>query len=229
VRRAVAALSRGEDEAVPASEVRRKARELLGRDSETLNERFFHRILRDAHDANLIDLRKRGDDYEVALAVEAEPIAEQLAAAAAPAPEPAPSQAARSAANAAALRRGIRPRTGGRGRPGGTAELPPELFSVGVVEAPRPSLEAPSTTEQPAAAAETPEAAPAKRRGRRGARSGGRGRTAKTAAAQAAPAGAASESASAAPEAAATEPAKPAKTKRSRARKKSVVPSASEG
>ena len=67
---------------VPASAVRRKARELLGRDSETLDERFFLRILRDAHDADVIDLRKRGDDYEVAPAAAVASVADQLAAAA---------------------------------------------------------------------------------------------------------------------------------------------------
>ena len=66
VRRAVTGLTNGEDVAVPAAEVRRKARELLGRDSESLSERFFNRILSDAHDANVVDLRKHGDGYEVA-------------------------------------------------------------------------------------------------------------------------------------------------------------------
>jgi uncharacterized LabA/DUF88 family protein len=150
VRRAVLALTTSEDEAVPASAVRQQARELLGRDSESLNERFFHRILRDAHDADLIDLRKRGDDYEVAPAATAAPIAEQLAAVSAPAPEP--SQAARSAANAAALRRGIRHR-GGRGAR--LTEPPPELLSVGVVEMP------PTVAPVTAAEAQSPKAAQA--------------------------------------------------------------------
>jgi uncharacterized protein (TIGR00288 family) len=132
VRQAVLALSGSEDVAVPAAEVRRKAREILGRDSESLSERFFQRILRDAHDANVIDLRKRGEDYEVAPASAAEPVAAQLAAAAPAAP--APSQAARSAAGAASLRRGIRHRGGRSG--GRLMELPPELLSVGVVESP---------------------------------------------------------------------------------------------
>jgi uncharacterized protein (TIGR00288 family) len=151
VRRAVAALTNGEDLAVPGPEVRRKARELLGRDSESLSERFFHRILSDAHDANVVDLRKRGDGYEVAPAAEAEPVAEQPAAAAPPAPEP--SQAARSAAGAASLRRGIRARGG---RPGGRpAEVPPELLSIGIVESPaasRQSAPAPSESSQNAPA-----------------------------------------------------------------------------
>jgi len=147
VQQAVRALAGSEQDAVPASAVRQKARDLLGRDSETLNERFFHRILRDAHDANLIDLRKRGDDYEVALAVSAGPVAEQLSAAA-PAPDVSESQASRSASHAASLRRGIRPRGA---RPGRGGELPPELLSIGVVEPARPA------EPEPAAAAAEPE------------------------------------------------------------------------
>ena len=120
VRRAVDALSQGPEDPVPASRVRDMARELLGRDSETLSERFFHRILRDMHDAEQIDLRKRGDDYEVTASPDAPPIADQLAAAAAP--HEAASQAARSAATAAALRRGIRGRGRGKGGPGRSPE-----------------------------------------------------------------------------------------------------------
>ncbi|HEV7388943.1 MAG TPA: NYN domain-containing protein, partial [Gemmatimonadaceae bacterium] len=45
---------------VRASEARTAARALLGRDSESLSERNFIRILQDAHDADLIDLRRRG-------------------------------------------------------------------------------------------------------------------------------------------------------------------------
>jgi hypothetical protein len=46
-----------------ASDVRRVAHELLGRDSESLSEKNFTRILKDAHDSDIIDLRRRGDDY----------------------------------------------------------------------------------------------------------------------------------------------------------------------
>jgi ribonuclease E len=225
VRRAVLALTTSEDEPVPASAVRRKARELLGRDSETLNERYFHRILRDAHDADLIDLRKRGDDYEVAPAATAEPISEQLAAAtpvAAPAPES--SQAARVAAHAASLRRGIRQRGMRTSRP---VELPPELLSVGVVEAPpvRTPAEPPAAA---APAAPTEEDAP--RRGGRGRRAAktsarrGRGKR-EPAAAESAPA----EHAPAESTPAAAAPAPAAKKRRSRARKKSTAPTGGEG
>src|SRR6185312_11029102 len=133
VHRAVEHLGATAAEPVPAASVRRTARELLGRDSESLNERFFHRILRDAHDAERIDLRHHGEEYEVAPG-------SARAAAAAPAKPAAPaasadvaadaSQAQRSAANAASLRRGMRHR-GLRTSRGG--ELPPDLLSVGVV------------------------------------------------------------------------------------------------
>ncbi len=140
LKRAVAELTTSEDKPVPASAVRRKARELLGRDSETLDERFFPRILRDAHDADVIDLRKRGDDFEVAPASAVASVAEQLAAAA---PVAEPSQSARSAANAASLRRGMR----GRGRGG---EMPPELMNFGVIGHTAPVAEgAPASTAAP--------------------------------------------------------------------------------
>ena len=165
LKRAVAELTTSQDAPVPASAVRRKARALLGRDSETLDERFFLRILRDAHDADLIDLRKRGDDYEVAPAAAVASVADQLAAAAPAAPEP--SQSSRSAANAASLRRGMR----GRGRGG---ELPPELLSLGVIgsTAPRASEVAPAASApalvlevgaEPEASTPAPSSAPAKR------------------------------------------------------------------
>ncbi|MFL5583075.1 MAG: NYN domain-containing protein, partial [Gemmatimonadaceae bacterium] len=78
VRRSVASLVTG-DEAVRASVVRAKARELLGRDSESLSDRNFPRILKDAHDSDVIDLRRRGDDFEIARAVDAESVSDQLA------------------------------------------------------------------------------------------------------------------------------------------------------
>ena len=78
LRRSIAELTKG-DEAVRAGVVRAKARELLARDSESLSDRNFPRILKDAHDNDVIDLRRRGDDFEVARAVDAESVAEQLA------------------------------------------------------------------------------------------------------------------------------------------------------
>ena len=134
VRRAVDILTGGADTPVLASDVRRKARDLLGRDSESLNERMFVRVLRDAHDANVVDLRKRGDDWELAPAADVAPIADQLQAAVA---VPSQSQAGRSAATAASFRRGMRSRGG---RTSGAMELPPELLSLGVVDFGAPAV-----------------------------------------------------------------------------------------
>ena len=78
LRRAVATLAQN-DHSVRASIVRDRARELLGRDSESLSERNFTRILKDAHDADVVDLRRRGDDFEVARAEAAPSVSDQLA------------------------------------------------------------------------------------------------------------------------------------------------------
>jgi uncharacterized protein (TIGR00288 family) len=145
VRRAIQSLTASEDDAVRAGDVRGRARELLGRDSESLSERNFARILRDAHDANVIDLRRRGDDFEVARAAEAESVADQLAKAAAAHP------AAGSAMSLPPLRRGMGPRGGGRGRPSAPGLLPPELLSIGVVDTGVPPLAAPEAATEPLA------------------------------------------------------------------------------
>jgi uncharacterized protein (TIGR00288 family) len=121
-----------------ASQVRAAAREILGRDSESLSERNFLRILQDAHDANLIDLRRRGADYEVAPAAAETPVSEQLAAAEPPkvtapsAPSMPTGMGARSAPS----------RGRGRGPIGARVGTPPaNLLSVGVVETSRPAPE----------------------------------------------------------------------------------------
>jgi len=138
VGRAVAALTSG-DRAVPASRVREQAFTLLGRDSESLSERNFIRILKDAHDGDVVDLRRRGDDYEVAVAAQVAPVADQLnraAAANAPAARP---------ASAAPVPRGIGPRGAGvrgRGPAGRGSAPPPDLLLLGVVEEAAP----PATT-----------------------------------------------------------------------------------
>ena len=161
VRRSVESLVQGED-ATSASAARQRAFGLLGRDSESLSSRNFERILQDAHDANMIDLRRRGNDFELARAVDAAPIVEQLrtvelaqqAAAALTAPPAAPrGMGARGVGG-----RGM----GGRGKPGGPS---PELLMVGVV-GPRagtvaaPVVAAPAPAAAPAAAP-APNAAPA--------------------------------------------------------------------
>ena len=150
VRRAVASLTRG-DESVSASAVRASARELLGRDSESLSDRNFPRILKDAHDNDIIDLRRRGDDFEVARAADAEPVSAQLAktavanAPAAPAAPVAP--------------RGMGPRgvAGPRGRGGRPGAPPPELLSIGVVGPASSAVAAPPAVA-PATSAPQPEA-----------------------------------------------------------------------
>ena len=175
VRRTVDDLAKGDD-SVRASDVRARARQLLGRDSESLSDRMFVRILKDAHDEGLVDLRRRGNDFEVGRAAEAASVAEQVAsneraAAAAAAPvvpaTPAP-------------RLGMGPRAvGGRGRASGA--LPANLLAFGVVGTgaessrpaaaePKPEATAPAAPAAPAAP--TPSAAgesadaPAAKRGR---------------------------------------------------------------
>jgi uncharacterized LabA/DUF88 family protein len=154
VRRAAAEMVQGE-RAVAASALRKRAFELLGRDSESLSDRFFNRVLRDAHDADIIDLRRRGDDFEVALPSHVAPVAEQLNRAAAAHATPVPTTPA------APLMRGMGPRgipskgRGGRGAP------PAELLMVGVIETPPPPAPV-VVAEAPA-----PEAPPAKVRAAR--------------------------------------------------------------
>jgi uncharacterized LabA/DUF88 family protein len=143
VKRAVASAASG-GKAAPASAVRKAARELLGRDSESLSDRNFTRILHDAHDADIVDLRRRGRDYEVAPAVAASPVDRQLAeAATANAPAPKPS---------APPQRGMGARGIGRGGAARRGSPPPNLLSVGVV-APKvsPASAAPTNTAKPAA------------------------------------------------------------------------------
>ncbi len=130
VRRAVESLVQGEA-STSASAARQRAFELLGRDSESLSARNFERILQDAHDANMIDLRRRGNDFEVARAADAAPIVDQLksveqaqaAVAAANTPPPAPRGMSH---------RGVAPRgMGGRGK--ALTAPSAELLMMGVV------------------------------------------------------------------------------------------------
>ena len=147
VRRAVESLVTG-DEAVRASVVRAKARELLGRDSESLSDRNFPRILKDAHDDDVIDLRRRGDDFEIARAAEAESVSDQLAKTAianAPAPAAAPPVPRGMGA------RGV---SGPRGRGGRPGAPPADLLSIGVVRS------AATLAPPPAAPAAVADAAP---------------------------------------------------------------------
>lgn len=159
VQRAVAALVQGED-STSASIARRKAHELLGRDSESLSTRMFERILQDAHDANLIDLRRRGDDWEVARAADAASIVEQLRTV----DEAQKAAAAAQAALQPPAPRGMGARgIGGRGK--GPGAPPPGLLMVGVVGAkpaePVAAPAAPAPVAAPAAPVAEPVPAPA--------------------------------------------------------------------
>ncbi len=153
VRDAVAAVASGDDP-VPSETVRVKAHGLLGRDSESLSERNFSRILKDAHDVGIVDLRKRGDAFEVLAASGVSSIADQLAVAeAAATPAAAPSTPAP---------RGMGQRSvPSRGRAGGKPAVPPSLLLLGVVEEPAAPL---------SASAETPEAAEPKAKGKKAAK-----------------------------------------------------------
>ncbi|MFN0098334.1 MAG: NYN domain-containing protein [Gemmatimonadaceae bacterium] len=126
VRDAVAAVASGEDP-VPSEAVRVKAHALLGRDSESLSERNFARILMDAHDVGIIDLRKRGEAFEVMATAGVSSIADQLAVAeAAATPALAPS---------APAPRGMGQRSvPSRGRSGTKPAISPSLLLLGVVE-----------------------------------------------------------------------------------------------
>jgi len=170
VRRTVDDIAAG-DESVRASDVRARARQLLGRDSESLSDRMFVRILKDAHDEGIIDLRRRGNDFEVARAADAAPVAEQLAQSEQKATTPPPHATTPAVTGP---RFGMGPRGGGsrsaglRGRP---SAPPPELFNVGVVDI--------GGSEPAATAASAPTSAnggpPAEPTGRRS-RGKGRGR-----------------------------------------------------
>ncbi|MEI6812935.1 MAG: NYN domain-containing protein [bacterium] len=167
VKDAVTALVTGDD-AVPSERVREKAFAILARDSESLSERNFARILRDAHDGNVVDLRKRGDAFEVALAANVPSVSDQLNEKEAALKAVADRE---KAANTPVVPRGMGPRSApgrpGRGSPT-KAVLPPDFLLIGVVDdspapAPKaaPAVEAtPVATTRPAK--ETKAAKPAK-------------------------------------------------------------------
>ena len=130
---------------VRASQARATARDLLGRDSESLSERNFIRILQDAHDADIVDLRRRGDDYEVAPAAAPTSVSDQLAASE---PPKVVTPVVPSTPTGMGARAGLPPGRGrGRGPIGARVGIvPPDLLSIGVVETSRPAPE-PVTVE----------------------------------------------------------------------------------
>jgi uncharacterized protein (TIGR00288 family) len=142
VRRAVAEVATV-DAAAPAEIVRQRAFSLLGRDSESLADRMFTRILRDAHDASVIDLRKRGHSYEASPAASAPSVTEQLNIAA----------AAHEAANPVAVVPATRSIVGRRAGGGRGKEIPAGLLSIGVVELDDVKPSTPAPEPAPAAAA----------------------------------------------------------------------------
>jgi uncharacterized protein (TIGR00288 family) len=128
VRRAAEALAPDAAATAAPAAVRERAFALLGRDSESLTERMFDRILRDAADAGLVELRAEGDALRVGRAAQASSVADQLnrAAAATQAPTgPADAPQPRGLGN-----RGLPRLRGGRG---GGAAPPPELLLLGAV------------------------------------------------------------------------------------------------
>jgi uncharacterized protein (TIGR00288 family) len=196
VRKSVAATVRN-DAPVPMLVIREAAAKLLGRDSESLSDRNFTRILQDAHDADIVDLRKRGDSWEVAPVQEVAGVSEQLAkheAAHAPKPvagPPAP--------------RGMGSRGGMRG--GRPSAPPPELLMVGVVSDATPAKAAPSVVAASVVVAATPLKTPAPTR------STGRAPAGRAPAKKAAPAKPVAKSAPAAKPAPAAKKAAPAAKK----------------
>ena len=153
VRDAVEAVATGDDP-VASEAVRVKARQLLGRDSESLSERNFGRILKDAHDAGMVDLRKRGEAFEVT-AVSAASIAEQL--------EEAEKAATPEKEPAARAPRGMGPRSApGRGGRAAASKptSPAGLLMLGMVEMPG---DAKSDEDETEAEADDAESAPAKK------------------------------------------------------------------
>ncbi|MBI1808835.1 MAG: NYN domain-containing protein [Gemmatimonadetes bacterium] len=152
VREAVNAVVTGDD-AVNAEMVRERAFAILGRDSESLSERNFARILRDAHDGDIIDLRKRGDSFEVAKAASAPSVAAQLEVkeAALKAVDDERKAAASPPPPRGMAARGI-PSRGGRGPRGPkVGAIAPDMLLIGVVPT-APVAAAPAAAE-PAAAA----------------------------------------------------------------------------
>ena len=160
-------------------QLRARMAALHGREDPLLESPRFARLLRQANDAEVADVRKVGDDaYEITLARRggaASPAAARPAAANGSAAAP----TAESAPAAAVARPGIRFRRGSRApaRPG-------ELALIGVVSVDGPTGAEAAAAETPAPASAEPEAAPAAKPARKSAK-GTRKKAAKAADAKA--------------------------------------------
>jgi hypothetical protein len=139
VRRAVESLAPTPDDAVSPRTAREQAFALLGRDSESLGDRMFERILRDAADAGLLTLRRTGDAIELSRVVQpAGNVADQLnRASAATQAAAGPSEITAAGARSG----GLGPRGLSRGRgPRSAAGPPPELLLLGAVQTAAPAI-----------------------------------------------------------------------------------------
>lgn len=146
------------DNPVPSETVRAKAFALLGRDSESLSAKNFARILKDAHDGGVLDLRKRGEAFEVTAVSGAPSIADQLSAAEeAHKPVVAPS---------APAPRGMGHRSAPARNARGGKTLPKSLVLLGVVEddAPAPKAEVAEASVEAKPKAKTARKAAAKKK-----------------------------------------------------------------
>ncbi len=148
--------------------LRNRMAALFGRQDAMLDAERFPRLLRQAHDAEIADVRKVGDDEFEVVARGVEPAAPQLSLAMPGAADRAVEVDAGgtpvSASDASAARGGIRFRRGSR-----SAAAPPAIAMVGVVSLDEPAPEAPKKSKpsrkKPGAAEAEPAAeAPAKKK-----------------------------------------------------------------
>jgi len=157
------------------ADVKRKMLELApGFDETGLGFSKFSRFLRQAHDAEAVDLRRMEDgSYEVALPASGKrlppPALGEAAAAPTPAPEATEEAAAAEAPAAAAPTTGSRSGRGRRGRRGGAPEgvppvLPGQVPGVSIEAAPVAEEAAAETPSVEAPAAEAPQPAPREER-----------------------------------------------------------------
>ncbi len=132
VRRGVDALSTADDDRVAVQPLREQVFALLGRDSESLSERMFPRIVQDAADNGIVRTFRSGDTMTVSRAPRpAATVGDELSRAAA-VTQAAPAPVAPVPSTPAAPR-GMGPRGVARGRGGRLGAPPPELLLIGAV------------------------------------------------------------------------------------------------